>query len=73
MPVPEVCTQLLRELEGPPSRAQCVWEAQHAVAVLAAESMEVPEWSKFLDPHFREPQHIDQVVFLKAKRCARFG
>ena len=59
---PEVRTQLLRELEGPPSRAHCVREAQHASAVLAAEGMEVPEWSKFSDPHFRAPQPVDPEV-----------
>ena len=59
---PEVCTELLRELEGPPSRAQCVREAQHAAAVLAADGMEVPEWSKFSDPHFRAPQPVDPEV-----------
>ena len=50
--------KLLRELEGHPSRAQCVREAQHTVAVLA----EVPEWSKFSDPHFRAPQPVDPEV-----------
>ena len=57
---PEVCTQLLRESEGSPPRAQHVQEAQHAAAVVAAEGMEVPEWSKFSDPHFLTPQPLIQ-------------
>ena len=32
---PHVCAQLLEELEGPPSRAQCVREAQDAATLLA--------------------------------------
>ena len=49
-------------LEGPPSRAQCVREAQDAAAMLAVEGMEVPEWSKFSDPDFRAPQPVDPEV-----------
>ena len=59
---PQVCTQLLQELEGPPSRAQCVREAQDAAAMLAVEGMEVPKWSKFSDPDFRAPQPVDPEV-----------
>ena len=54
--------QLLQELEGPPSRAQCVREAQDAAAMLAVEGMEVPEWSTFSDPDFRAPQPVDPEV-----------
>ena len=52
---PHVCAQLLEELEGPPSRAQCVREAQDA-ALLAREGMKVPEWSRFPVADFRAPQ-----------------
>ena len=59
---PQVCTQFLQELEGPPSRAQCVREAQDAAALLAAEGMEVPDWSRFKVPEFRAPQPVNPDV-----------
>ena len=59
---PQVCTQLLQELEGPPSRAQCVREAQDAAAMLAGEGVEVPDWSRFTAPEFRAPQPVDLEV-----------
>ena len=49
---PQVCTQLLQELEG----------AQDAAAMLAVKGMEVPEWSKFSDPDFCAPQPVDPEV-----------
>ena len=58
---PQVCTQLLQEVEGPLSRAQCVREAQYVAAMLAVEGME-PQWSKFSDPDFRAPQPVDPEV-----------
>ena len=59
---PQVCTQFLQELEGLPSRAQCVREAQDAAALLAAEGMEVPDWSRFTVPEFRAPQPVNPDV-----------
>ena len=58
---PRVSTQLLQELEGPPSRA-CVREAQDAAVLLAGEGMEVPEWSRFTAPEFRGPPPVDPEV-----------
>ena len=59
---PQVCTQFLQELEGPPSRAQCVREAQDAAALLAAEGMEVPDWSTFKVPDFPAPHPVNSEV-----------
>ena len=59
---PHVCAQLLEELEGPPSRAQCVREAQDAATLLASEGMEVPVWSRFPVADFRAPQPVDPEV-----------
>ena len=59
---PPESTQLLQELEGPPSRAQCVGEAQDAAALLAGEGMEVPDWSRFTVPEFHAPQPVNPEV-----------
>ena len=58
----QVCAEFLEELEGPPSRAQCVREALDAATLLARESMEVPEWSRFPVADFRAPQPVDPEV-----------
>ena len=57
-----LCAQLMEELEGPPSRAQCVREAQDSATLLAREGMEVPEWSRFPVADFRAPQTVDPEV-----------
>ena len=59
---PHVCAQLLEELEGPPSRAQCVREAQDGATLLASEGMEVPVWSRFPVADFRAPQPVNLEV-----------
>ena len=57
-----MCAQLLEELEGPPSRAQCVREAQDAATLLASEGMEVAVWSRFPVANFRAQQPVNPEV-----------
>ena len=53
---------VLLEEQEPPSRAQCVREAQDAATLLAREVMEVLEWSRFPVADFRAPQPVDPEV-----------